>query len=91
MKLEKLKSGMTVYDVGRNKMGNTTISTVVVWHVQILDVNFSERSVVASWNSNPERKYRESAWSKWRIKKPQLIRMALGNQRVARRGELTPN
>ena len=91
MKIEKLQPGMVVYDVGRHKMGNTTISTVSVWSVRIVSVDAEARTVVASWNSNPAKTYREGVWSKWRAKRPQLVRMAFGNQRLARRGEATPN
>jgi len=91
MKIEKLQPGMVVYDVGRHKMGNTTISTVSVWSVRIVSVDVDARTVVASWNSNQAKPYREGIWSKWRAKRPQLVMMALGNQRLARRGEVTPN
>lgn len=53
MKIEKLHPTMVVYDVGRHKMGNTTISTVCVWSVLIVSVDVEARTVVASWNSNP--------------------------------------
>lgn len=88
MKIEKLKPGMVVYDVGRHKMGNTTISTVAVWSVCIQSVDAEKRTVVASWNSNAPKEYREHQWSKWRMKKPLLIRGPMGNYRIARRGEV---
>lgn len=89
MRIEKLQPGMVVYDVGHRKMGNTTIPTVCVWSVLIVSVDVEERTVVASWNSNPAKPYREGIWSKWRAKRPQLVRMTLGNYRLARRGEVT--
>lgn len=91
MKIEKLQPGMTVYDVGRNKMGNTTLSTVRVWRVHIVSVDVEARKVVASWNSNQSKIYTEQTWSKWRAKRPQLVTMPLGNRRIARRGEVMPN
>ena len=39
MKFEKIKPGMFVYDVGRQRLGNTTLSTVVVWGVNIVSVD----------------------------------------------------
>ena len=89
MKIEKLQPGMVVYDVGRTKMGNTTMSTVSVWSVRIVSIDVEARTVVASWNNNQNETFRERAWSKWRLKQPQLVTMALGNQRLARRGEAT--
>lgn len=90
MKLEKLQPGMTVYDVGRHKMGNTTVSTVSVWSVLIVRVDAETRTVVASWNSNKAQSYGEHTWSKWRVRRPLLVRCVLGNYRLALRGEVLP-
>lgn len=74
---------MTVYDVGRTKMGNTTLTTISVWPVGIISVNLEKRTVQASWNGNPARTYSEGKWSKWRAEKPVLVRSALGRYRLA--------
>jgi len=88
MKFEKLKPGMTVYDVGRHKMGNTTISTVAVWPVRIVSVDAEKRTVDASWNGNRARTYHEYECKKWREEKPLLIEGAFGNKRLATREEI---
>lgn len=88
MKFEKLQPGMTVYDVGRHKMGNTTMSTVAVWCVTIVSVDAESRSCVARWNGNSARKYYQSAYSKWREKAPILISNSFGSARLATREEL---
>jgi hypothetical protein len=87
MKIEKLKPGMTVYTVIRRKMGNTNISTVVVYPVTIVSVEIENCAVVASVNGNPNYTYYKSTWSKWRRKPPLLIRSITGSARIARRGE----
>lgn len=87
MKFEKLQSGMTVYEVGRMRMGNTTLMTTEVWSIFILSIDKEKRCVVASWNTNPPRTYNERTISKWRIKRPLLIRTAMGAQRLATREE----
>jgi hypothetical protein len=87
MNINKLTPGMTVYDVGRVKMGNTTMRTIAVWHVRIISVDLASGTVVACWNSNPERKYRERQWKKWRAKEPVLIPVGWG-KRLATREEL---
>lgn len=87
MKLESLKPGMVVYDVGRTKMGNTTITTVSVWMVRIVSVDAERRTVVASWNTNRERTCYEHQWKKWRLKKPVLVRSSFGRARLATREE----
>ena len=88
MKLEKLQPGMTVYDVGRTKMGNTTLSTVSVWGVHIVSVNTEKQTVVARWNGNKESTYSPRTWSKWREKRPMLIRTGMGAHRLATREEI---
>lgn len=87
MKIESLSIGQIVYEVGRSKMGNTTVSTVGIWHIQIYEVDLQTRTVKASWNSNPVREFRERSWKKWRTKKPALIKSGFG-YRLATREEL---
>ena len=86
MKIEKLAQGLTVYDVGRHKMGNTNMTTVCVWRVFIYSVDLEKRTVKASWNNNQVCEYHESTWSKWRLKEPTLIKTSFGH-RLANRGE----
>jgi len=88
MKLEKLKPGMIVYDVGKTKMGNTTMTSVAVWPVKIIDVDLERRRVTASWNGNTPRVYPESTAKKWRGKEPVLVREAMGRRRLATREEI---
>jgi hypothetical protein len=73
VKLEKLHEGQIVYDVGRQKMGNTTISTVTIHQVIIVSIDVAKQVVTASWNGNTPRTYRENTWSKWRLTKPMLV------------------
>lgn len=87
MKFEKLQPGMTVYDVGRTKMGNTTLTTVSVWQVHVREVDAERRRVLASWNGNAARHFYEREFSKWREKEPLLIRSAFGRARLATREE----
>lgn len=87
MKFEKLQPGMTVYDVGRHKMGNTTMSTVAVWSVHVIEVDSERRRVTASWNSNRPRVYYERDVTKWRANKPMLVRTMMGASRLATREE----
>lgn len=88
MTIDKLKPGMTVYDVGRTTMGNTTLRTVSVWPVQIVIVDHEKGVVEARWNYNPPRKYYRRSWSKWRAKEPVTIKGALGIRRLATRAEI---
>lgn len=85
IKFEKIKEGMTLYDVRRHGMGNTTMSSVGVWPVRIIDV--FEDGAIVSWNYNkPERWYRYEL-ENLRAKEPELVENALGQMRLKRRGE----
>ena len=87
MKFEKLKPDMTVYDVGRHKMGNTTLSTVAVWSVRVMEVDTERRRVVASWNTNSPRTFYERDVTRWREKQPMLMCTMMGGKRLATRDE----
>ena len=88
MKFEKIRPGMIVYDVGRQKLGNTTLSTVVVWGVNIVSVDAEKRTVDAEWNHNLIRTYSEREYKKWRAAKPVLVEGFFGNYRLATKDEV---
>lgn len=88
MKLDKLKLGMTLYSLSRQKMGNTTMSTTVVHDVLVVGVDAERQMVTARWNGNPPKAFPKRVWSKWRLSKPQLVGGALGQQRPATREEI---
>lgn len=87
MKIESLKPGMTVYDVGRRKMGNTTITTVSVCPVHVVSVDAERGAVIAQLNGSRERVYFKRDWSKWRAHRPVLVTSITGRQRLETRAE----
>lgn len=84
MKIEDLKPGMTVYDVGTYGMGNTVLRSVGVWPVRIIEVDMATRSVLASWNMNEPKRYKREI-RRWRLKEPVLITNCMGQSRLATR------
>lgn len=86
--IEKLVPGQVVYDVGRTKMGNTTLTTMTIWPVKIVSVDVEKRRVTASWNNNPARMYAERHWSKWRLTRPMTVSTGGMGQRLATREEI---
>lgn len=87
MQLNKMEPGMTVYDVVRHKMGNTYLSSVDILEIKIISINIEKKTVIASKNYNKQNEYSERVWSKWRVKRPKLIKCMFGNYRLAKRGE----
>ena len=88
MKLESLKPGMVVYDVGTYRMGNTTMRSVGVWPVRIVEIDMEKRIVVASWNGNPPKRFVSSEATRWRKNEPLIIRSPMGRARLATREEI---
>lgn len=59
----KIKEGDRLYDCRRMKMGNTTISRMSCWTVNVLKVDAEKRQAFCSWNGN-----RPDWWSEWKLK-----------------------
>lgn len=87
MKLESMKPGMTLYSVSRQKMGNTTSSTIAVYEVEIVEVDADRGIARARWNGNASRCFYRSAAEKWRTTKPVLVKSGWA-YRLATRAEL---
>lgn len=85
IKFEKIKEGMTLYDVRRHRMGNTTMSSVGVWPVRVIDV--FEDGAIVSWNYTKPERWHRSQLEKLRAKEPELVENMLGQMRLKRRGE----
>lgn len=88
MKLEKLEPGMVVWDVRKHNMGNTTVKTVSVYQVSIIEVNKEEGWFIYSWNGNNPRKGYEGQTAKFKKNKPVTIRSQMGYARLATREEI---
>lgn len=87
MTFDKLKVGMTLWDVHSYVMGNTTMRSIGCWPVQIVGVDQVTRSIVASWNHNSPTKMYEREWKKLREKRPELERTACGSYRIKRKSK----
>lgn len=84
MKFDKLEVGMTLYDVGTYRMGNTTMRSVGVWTVYVKEIDTENRRALVSWNGNGYQWYGESAIGKLKEKEPILIRAGFGMRRPTR-------
>jgi hypothetical protein len=69
VKFDTLKPGDVLYDCHREKLGNTTMSALGIWHVYIKVVSLPERKALISWNGNPDRWVPESYFLKSIIRK----------------------
>ena len=64
MKFEKLVVGMVLYDRHKYRAGNTTMRVLGEWRVRIISIDPEKRTAMASWNSNPPNRWRESDLAK---------------------------
>ncbi len=72
IKFDKIKPGMKLYD-GRKRKPNEYLWSKrkwVYWVVHIKEVDYVNRTVVASWNSNPYETMHERRVTKFRAKLP---------------------
>lgn len=92
MKYEKIKVGDVLYDVHSCRIGNTTIRSVGVWPVRILDLHPETQSATVSWNGNDDRprRYFRRDLAKLRAKEPELIQGFMGSMRLAPRKKAAP-
>jgi hypothetical protein len=88
VKLDKITAGMTLYDVGSHRMGNTTMRTMAVWPVFVKEVDTVKDRALVSWNGNAPEWRPAFALEKLRAKEPVLIRTVLGARRLPTREEL---
>lgn len=73
MVIGKLKPGMTVYDV-RPATGLRRLSDKwIYWFVKIIEVDYENKKVFASWNNNEPKWYYKHAWKKWRLRLPKEV------------------
>jgi hypothetical protein len=96
MKIDQLKPGMVVYSVEKRKTGNTTVSTMNIFKVQIIEVTISPedlnyQKVLASWNGNTPRNFGIGSISKWKKEPPTVVRGRLSDSliRLEERKDLT--
>lgn len=53
IKFERVKAGDIIYDRHRSKMGNTTMTQLAEWSVEVREINTERRMALVSWNYNP--------------------------------------
>lgn len=85
--LSKIKPGQTLYTVSRGRLGNTTLRTVRVHTVRVVEVDLVGGYVLASWNSNTAKKYGIREVSTWKVSEPVTVEGFFGSRRLAKRDE----
>ncbi len=70
VKFETVKAGDVLYDVHREKMGNTTMSRLACFEVRIISIDHEKGEAQASWNGNPAQTYYRSSFERLRRSKP---------------------
>lgn len=68
--LDRINPGDVLYDVHREKMGNTTMSRTGCWEVRVISVDREKRTALCSWNSNRPTTYTEYRLKRLRRSRP---------------------
>ena len=69
IKFEKIKEGMTLYDVRKNT--GMTRNKWSIWPVLVIEVDPEKRMVLASWNHNKKEWMTERRVTGYRAKEPE--------------------
>jgi hypothetical protein len=88
MKFDKLAVGMVLFDLHSYRMGNTTMRSLGVWPVRVVEIDAEKRRALCNWNGNAPTWYSEWNIEKLKGKKPILISTGMGGQRRPTREEL---
>jgi len=82
IKFDKIEPGMTLLDIHRDKMGNTTMSEWGLWKVKVISVDRETRTAVVSWNSNPAQ-----TWERRRLERLYVKPTKAYREQQERRGK----
>jgi len=70
-KFHTVKAGDVLWDVHREKMGNTTMSRLGAWQVRVISIDYENETAMCSWNTNPPRLYFKRGIERLRRTKPE--------------------
>jgi hypothetical protein len=96
IKFEKIEPGMRLLDVRRTKMGNTNMSRLGAWTVEIVSVDATARTAMVRWNGNAAELWNERQLTKLYVAPPKALRDQEARERGAdvvkaqARGRLLP-
>jgi hypothetical protein len=76
--ISKLQPGQVLYQIQRQKCGNTMVSRGCLYEVRVVSIADDGKSIMASWNGNPPRRFSEKHVANLRVKKPQPKGKVLG-------------
>lgn len=65
-----VKAGDVLYDVHRERMGNTTMRRTCVYVVNVKEVDQAARKALCSWNGNAPKWFYAAQVRKWRRSPP---------------------
>lgn len=70
IKFERIQPGMRLWDRHRERAGNTTMTRLGEWPVDVVSVDSKGRTAVVRWNCNAPETYHERRLTKlytWRL------------------------
>lgn len=57
IKFERVKAGDELWDVHKERMGNTTAWRTGSWRVEVVSIDHQAGTAIVRWNGNAEQKY----------------------------------
>lgn len=72
--LAKIKPGDVLYDVRREKMGNTTMSRWGCWEVLVVSIDHEKQTAMCRWNYNQAKLYRRRDLERLKRSVPKAVR-----------------
>jgi hypothetical protein len=75
---DAIKPGDVLYDVGKVRMGNTTMRSLTVWRVVVQEVDAEKRRALVSWNGNATKWWSEAKIKKLRRSPPKTRQSVTG-------------
>ncbi|KZC33591.1 hypothetical protein [Rhodanobacter denitrificans] len=66
--LKNLQPGQVLYTEVRRRRGHTALRETATFRVTVVSVDVEARRVLASWNGNPPKSFRETDVKRWLVK-----------------------
>lgn len=82
IKWERVQAGQTLYDIHRERAGNTSMTRVGCWEVAVVSIDHAAGTARVRWNHNAEETWRRYQIIRLFAKKPSSYLKAVERERA---------